>query len=91
MNILSMYHITHSGSRKKVEFTPDSVSIFDMQNNSKIVIGEINHKSQLYNFTKFIEHDSYVLLTHADANSILWHERSGHLNFRYMQQLYPLF
>jgi hypothetical protein len=47
MNMLSVYHITHSGSGKKVEFTPDSMSIFDMQGNSKIYVGEVNHKSWL--------------------------------------------
>ena len=30
VNLILMYHIRHSGSGKKVEFTPDSVSIFDM-------------------------------------------------------------
>jgi transposase InsO family protein len=87
MNLLSVYQITHTGSGKKVEFTLDSVSIFDMQDNSKIVVGEVNHKSWLYTFTKFIEPDSSILLTHADDSSRLWHERFGHLNFRYMQQL----
>jgi hypothetical protein len=27
------------------------------------------------------------MLTHADESSRIWHERFGHLNFRYMQQL----
>ena len=27
------------------------------------------------------------MLTHADDSSRLWHERFGHLNYRYMQQL----
>jgi hypothetical protein len=86
-NLLSVYQITHSSSCKKVEFTPDFVSIFNKQNNSKVVVGEVNHKSRLYTFTKFIELDSSVLLTNVDDSSRLWHERFGHLNFRYMQQL----
>jgi hypothetical protein len=45
MNFLSVFHITHSGSGKKVEFTPDSMSIFNMQDNSKIVVGEVIHQS----------------------------------------------
>jgi hypothetical protein len=81
VNVLSVFDYTGSG--KKVEFTRDSVSIFDMQNNSKISVGEVNHKSRLYTFTKFIELDTSVL-THADDRSRLWHERLGHLNFRYM-------
>jgi hypothetical protein len=87
VNLLSMYHITVSCSRKKVYFTPDSMSIFNMQDNSKIVVGEINHQSWLYTFSKFIEPNSYVLLTHVDDSSRLWHKRFGHLNLRYMQQL----
>jgi hypothetical protein len=87
VNLLLVYQITHSGLGKKVEFTPDSVSIFDMQDNSRIVVWEVNHQSWLYTFSKFIEPDSSVLLTHIDDSSILWHESFGHLNFRYMQQL----
>jgi hypothetical protein len=30
VNLLLVYQITHSGSGKKLEFTPNSVSIFDM-------------------------------------------------------------
>jgi hypothetical protein len=41
----------------------------------------------LYTFSEFIEPDSSLLLTHANESSRIWHERFGHLNFRYMQQL----
>jgi hypothetical protein len=58
-----------------------------MQDNSRIVVGEVNHQSRLYTFSKFIEPDSFVLLTHVDDSSRLWHVRFVHLNFRYMQQL----
>jgi hypothetical protein len=88
VNLLSVYQITHSGTRKRVEFTLDSVTIYDMHDNSKIVVGEVNHQSQLYTFSKFIaKSDSTLLLTHVDDDSRLWHEIFGHLNFRYMQQL----
>ena len=82
VNLLSVYHITHSGTGKRVEFTPDAVNIFDIQSNSKVATGEVNHKSRLYTFSKFIEPDSSLLLTHADDSSRLWHKRFGHLNFR---------
>ena len=88
VNLLSIYHITHSGTRKRVEFTPDAVNIFDIQSNSKVAIGEVNHISRLYTFSEFIEPDYSLLLTHVDDSSRLSHERFGHLNFRYMQQLY---
>jgi hypothetical protein len=41
----------------------------------------------LYTFSEFIEPDSALLLTHADESNKIWHERFGHLNFRYMQQI----
>jgi hypothetical protein len=71
VNLLSVYHITHIGSRKKVEFILDSFSISDMQDNSKIVVGEVNHKCWLYTFIKFTELDSSILLTHVDDSSRL--------------------
>jgi hypothetical protein len=83
MNLLSVYQITQKG--KNVEFTSDSVSILDMHDNSVIAIGEVDHKSRLYKFTKFADHNSSLLLTHVDDSSRVWHERFGHLNFRYMQ------
>jgi hypothetical protein len=71
-----------------VEFTPDFVTIYDMHDNSKIVVGEVNHQSWLYTFSKFIsKYDSSFLLTHSDDDSRFGHERFGNLNFRYMQQL----
>jgi hypothetical protein len=70
-----------------VHFTLESMSIFNMKSNSKVVVGEVNHQSQLYTFSNFLEPDSYLLLMHVDDNSILWKKRFGHLKFRYMQQL----
>jgi hypothetical protein len=65
MNLLSVYQITQKG--KKVEFTSDLVSIIDMHDNSIIAIGEVDHKSRLYKFTKFSDDDSYFLLTHKES------------------------
>jgi hypothetical protein len=52
-----------------------------------IAIGEVDHKSSLYKFTKFVDHNSSLLLMHVDDSSRVWHERFGHLNFRYMKQI----
>jgi hypothetical protein len=52
----------------------------------QVVTDEVNHQSRLYTFSEFIEPDYALLLTHADESSRIWHERFGHLNFRYMQQ-----
>jgi hypothetical protein len=65
MNLLSVYQIAQKG--KKVEFTSDSVLVIDMHDNSIIAIGEVDHKSRLYKFTKFYEDDSSILLTQKES------------------------
>jgi hypothetical protein len=65
MNLLSVYQIAQKG--KKVEFTSDSVSVIDMHDNSIIAIGEVDHKSRLYKFTKFSDDDSSIPLTHKES------------------------
>jgi hypothetical protein len=75
----------NSNTRKKFIFKPNAMEIYDMQTKSKVSTGEVNHQSRLYTFSEFIEPDSTLLLTHADESSRIWHERFGHLNFRYMQ------
>jgi hypothetical protein len=88
VNLLSAHQIKHSYTRKRVEFTPDSVTIYDIHDNSTIVVGEVNDHSHLYTFSKFIaKSDSSLLLTHPDDTNILWHNILDHLNFKYMQQL----
>jgi hypothetical protein len=87
VNLLSVYQMMNSGTGKKFIFTPNAVDIYDMQTNSRVATGEVNHQSRLYTFSEFIEPDSALLLTHADESSRIWHERFRHLNFRYMQQL----
>jgi hypothetical protein len=83
INLLSVYQISQIG--KKVEFTLDSAYLLDMHDNSIIAIGEVDHKSRLYKFTKFVDYESSLLLTHVDDNSRVWHERFCRLKFRYMQ------
>jgi hypothetical protein len=87
VNLLSVYQMMNSGTENKFVFTPNSVDIYDMQTNSKVATSEVNHQSRLYTFSEFIETDYALLLTHADESSRIWHERFGHLNFIYMQQL----
>jgi hypothetical protein len=56
-----------------------------MHDSSKIVVGEVNQRSQLYTFSKFIVKSKPALLpTHVNDDSRLWHVRFGHLNFRYI-------
>jgi hypothetical protein len=85
INMLSVYQITQTS--KRVEFTSDSIIVLDMHDSSIIVVAEVDHKYQFDKFTKFTDYESSLLLTHANDSSRVWHERFGHLNFRYMQQL----
>jgi hypothetical protein len=87
VNLLSVYQMKNFGTGKKVLFTPNFVDIYNMKTNSRVATGEVNHQSRLYTFFEFIEPDSALLLTHTDESSSIWHERFGHLNFRYMQYL----
>jgi hypothetical protein len=87
VNLLCMYQMMNYGTGMKFVFTPNYVDIYEMQTNSRVATSEVNHQSRLYTFSEFIEPNSSLLLTHVDESSRIWHERFGHLNFRYMQQL----
>ena len=90
MNLLSIFQICHSGSRKIVEFSPHDVVIRDLHHPNLIVaIGSVDLQSHLYHFDGFESSDStgVSLVAHADTVSKLWHERLGHVNYRYLQQM----
>jgi hypothetical protein len=87
LNIISMYQMKNSSIGKRVIFTHDAVDIYDMQTNSRVATGEVNHQSRLHTFSKFIEPDYALLLTHANERNRIWHGRFENLNLRYMQQL----
>jgi hypothetical protein len=87
VNLLFVYQMTNSSTEKKFIFTPNFVDLYDLQTNFRVATSEVNHQSRLYTFSEFIEHDSTLLLTHDNESSRIWHERFGHLNFIYMQQL----
>lgn len=63
--LLSVYEITHSGTDKIVDFTPDSVLIRDLRSRELVVVGNVDHASQLYEFSHFapIEH-AYDPISH---------------------------
>lgn len=48
-----MYQITHSGSRKTVEFTTDSIYIQNSAIGGLISIGIVDHTTRLYTFSHF--------------------------------------
>ena len=87
-NLLSIYQITHYGNGKKVEFTPDSVVVKELDDDALVAVGQVNDNSRLYSFSHFVPSSpSRALLTHSNSESKLWHERFGHLNYRYLQKL----
>jgi hypothetical protein len=69
VNLLSVYQMMNSDTKKKFIFTPNSVDIYDMKTNSRVATHEVNHQSRLYTFSEFIELDSSLLLTHVDESS----------------------
>jgi hypothetical protein len=69
-NLLSTYYITHFGYGMRVELTPDSVVISEMNNSPTIVVGKDDHQSQLYLFSIFVPKSPFViLLTHFEEVS----------------------
>jgi hypothetical protein len=50
-NLLSIYQITHLGSKKQVVFTPKSIVISYISGRSQVAIGVADHKSRLYSFS----------------------------------------
>jgi hypothetical protein len=87
VNLLYVYQMKNSSTRKKLIFTLDAMDIYEMQTNSRVATGQVNHQSRPYTFFEFIEPDSALLLTHVDESGKIWHKRFGNLNFKYMQHL----
>jgi hypothetical protein len=87
-NLLLIYQITHSGSRRKVEFTPDSVVIANISTGSQLAHGIADHSSRLYFFSHFVPKSiSTVFISQYNNISRLWHEIFDHLNYNYFHQL----
>ena len=85
-NLLSVYQITHIGKGMRVQFTPNSVEIKELHSDTTLAMGKANHHETLYTFSHFAPEISPIaLLTHSDGVSKLWHERFGHLNYRYLE------
>ena len=51
--------------------------------------GFANHSSKAYKLSHFFPvSPPTTLLTHANNTNKIWHEKFGHLNFKYLQQLH---
>ena len=80
--------MTHTGSPKKVMFSPDDVEITEISNGKLIAKGVVNHTSKVYMFSHFLPYSNpSALLIHANEESKIWHEIFGHLNYKYLSNL----
>ena len=87
-NILSVYQMTHTGSPNKVILSPDDVEITKILNGKFIEKGVVDHCSKVYKFSHFLPFSNpYALLTHAIEARNIWHERFGHIKYKYISNL----
>ena len=87
-NLLSVYQMKHIGVPKRVSFSTNDVEITELASEKLIDKGLANHHAKAYEFSHFMaDAKPTALLTHGNEVSRLWHERFGHLNFKYLQQL----
>ena len=59
-NLLSVYHMTHTGSPKRVIFGPDSVEITYISTGNIVAKGVANHASKAYEFSHFMPYSEQV-------------------------------
>ena len=80
--------MTHTGGPKIVYFIPNDVEITEIASGKLIAKVLANHHSKSYEFSHFVaDAKPTALLNHGNEASMLWHERFGHINFKYFQQL----
>ena len=80
--------MNHTGSPKKVVFSPNEVEIYDIANGRVISKGFVDYSSRFYRFSDSMHlSNPSSLLTHANEARKLWHERFGHLNYKYLSYL----
>ena len=73
---------------KRVSFIPDDVEIIEISSIKLLAKGLANYHAKAYKFSHFVaDAKPIALLTHGNEVIILWHERFGHLNFKYLQQI----
>ena len=81
--------MTHSVSPKRLTFDPNTVEIFEVSTGNMIVKGDANCSFKEYEVSHYPPASYLIaLFTHANNISKLWHEKFGHLNFKYLQQLH---
>ena len=80
--------MTHKGVPKRVSFSADDVEIIELAFKKLVAKGLTNHHAKAYEFSHFVlDAKTTALLNHGNQVSRLWHERFGHMKFKYLQQL----
>ena len=80
--------MNHTGSPKKVIFSPDDVEIIQILNGKVIAKGVVDHTSNIYMFSHFLSYSNpSTLLIHVNEARKIWHEIFGHLNYTYLSDL----
>ena len=70
-------------------FTPDMVEISEISTDQVIAIGYAYHHEMMCKFSNFLPtSNDQALLSHGNEVSKLWHERFGHMNYKYLQALH---
>ena len=78
-NMLYFYHMSHTGSPKRVTFDSDSIQFSEKNNGNLVVKGIANQSTKAYEFSHFLHVSPPIaLLSHAKNTSKIWHERFGH-------------
>ena len=85
-NMFPIYKMTHIGSPKRVTFDLESVEITEKATGLLVAKGIANHSTKAYEFSHFLPiSPPTTFLSHANNTSKIWHERFGHLNFKYLK------
>ena len=83
--LLSVYQMTHTGSPKKVIFSPNEVEIIEISNSKGIEKGVVDHTSKVYMFSHFLSFSNpSTLLIHANEARNIWKVIFGHLNYIFL-------
>ena len=77
--------MTQIGVPKRVSFSLNDVEITELAFGKFFAKGLANHHAKAYDFSHFVANAKPIaLLTHGNEVSRLWHERFGHINFKYL-------
>ena len=84
-NLLSVYQMTHTRVPKRVSFSPNDFEITKLASGKLVAKGLATHHVKACEFSHFVANaNPTTLLTNGNEVSRLWHERFGHLKFKYL-------